>query len=82
MNNNKKIKFPGYNAEQERKKTQELDRIQRNQEKARKASKQRKAREEKRANSLPPFLMVRSGLLNQWLWTLIPSATLVGFGIN
>ena len=76
MNNNKKIKFPGYNAEQERQKKQEQDRINKNQEKA------RKAREEKRANSLPPFLMVRSGLLNQWLWTLIPTAAFVGFGIN
>lgn len=82
MNNNKKIKFPGYNAEQERKKTQELDRIQRNQEKARKAIEQRKAREEKRANSLPPFLMVRSGLLNQWVWPLISCIPLALCGIN
>lgn len=74
--------FPGYNTEQERKKTQELDRIQRNQGKARKASEQRKAREEKRANSLPPFLMVRSGLLNQWVWPLISCIPLALCGIN
>ena len=29
-----------------------------------------RARQEKRKNGLPPFLMVRSGLLNSWIWTL------------
>ena len=82
MNNNtaKKIEFPGYNTEHERQKKQE--RINKNQEKAKKASEQRKARDKKRAESLPPFLMVRSGLLNQWAWALIPAAIFVGLGIN
>ncbi|MBO4700783.1 MAG: hypothetical protein J5620_03490 [Alphaproteobacteria bacterium] len=82
MNNNKKIKFPGYNAEQERIVQQEQERVAKALEKATKAEAQRVARDKKRAESLPPFLMVRSGLLNQWLWTLIPTAAFVGFGIN
>ena len=84
MNNNtaKKTEFPGHNAEQERRIKQEQERINKNQEKARKASKQKKAREEKRRNSLPPFLMVRSGLLNQWVWPLISCIPLALCGIN
>ena len=83
MNNNEtKQAFPGYYAEQERIVQQEQERVAKALEKANKAEAKRVARDKKRAESLPPFLMVRSGLLNQWVWTLIPTAALVGFGIN
>ncbi len=81
MNNNTtKQSFPGYNAEQERIVQQE--RVAKALEKANKAEAKRVARERKRAESLPPFLMVRSGLLNQWVWSLISGGALVGLGIN
>ncbi len=59
--------FPGYNAEQERIVQQEQERV---------------VRERKRAESLPPFLMVRAGLLNQWVWPLISGGAFIGLGIN
>ncbi len=74
--------FPGYNAEQERIVKQEQERVARAMEKANKATAKRVARERKRAESLPPFLMVRSGLLNQWVWSLILGGAFVGLGIN
>ena len=82
--NNKTTKqsFPGYNAEQERIIQQEQERVAKALEKANKAEAKRVARERKRAESLPPFLMVRSGLLNQWMWPLISGGAFVGLGIN
>ena len=83
MNNNTtKQSFPGYNAEQERIVQQEQERIKKIQEKADKATATRVAREKKRAESLPRFLMVRSGLLNQLVWPLISGGAFLGFGIN
>lgn len=83
MNNNTtKQSFPGYNAEQERIVKQEQERVARAMEKADKAEAKRVARERKRAESLPPFLMVRAGLLNQWVWPLISGGAFVGLGIN
>ena len=84
MTNNtpEKIKFPGYIAEQERIVQQEQERVAKALEKANKAEAKRVARERKRAESLPPFLMVRSGLLNQWVWPLISGGAFVGLGIN
>ena len=74
--------FPGYNAEQERIVQQEQERVAKALEKANKAEAKRVTRERKRAESLPPFLMVRSGLLNQWVWPLISGGAFVGLGIN
>lgn len=74
--------FPGYNAEQERIVKQEQERVARAIEKAEHAEAKRVARDKKRAESLPPFLMVRSGLLNQWVWSLISGGAFVGLGIN
>ena len=74
--------FPGYNAEQERIVQQEQERVAKALEKANKAAAKRVARDKKRAESLPPFLMVRSGLLNQWVWPLISGGAFVGLGIN
>lgn len=74
--------FPGYNAEQERIVKQEQERVARAMEKADKAEAKRVARDKKRAKSLPPFLMVRSGLLNQWVWPLISGGAFTGLGIN
>ncbi|MBO4480338.1 MAG: hypothetical protein J5742_01785 [Alphaproteobacteria bacterium] len=77
-----KNKFPGYIADQERRIKQGQERLARNQECADKARAKRKAKEEKLKNSLPPFLLVRSGWLNQWVWTLIALAAFTGFGVN
>lgn len=74
--------FPGYNAEQERIVQQEQERVAKALEKANKAEAKRVARDKKRAESLPPFLMVRSGLLNQWVWPLISGGAFIGLGIN
>lgn len=83
MNNNTtKQSFPGYNAEQERIVKQEQERVAKAIEKANHAEAKRVARDRKRAESLPPFLMVRSGLLNQWVWPLISGGAFVGLGIN
>lgn len=83
MNNNAtKQAFPGYNAEQERIVRQEQERVAKALEKAEKAKAKRVVRDKKRAGSLPPFLMVRSGLLNQWVWPLISGGAFVGLGIN
>ena len=83
MNNDTtKQAFPGYDAEQERIVKQEQERVARAMEKANKAAAKRVARERKRAESLPPFLMVRSGLLNQWVWPLISGGAFIGLGIN
>ncbi len=81
MNNDTvKQAFPGYNAEQERIVKQE--RVARAMEKADQAEAKRVARDKKRAESLPPFLMVRAGLLNQWIWPLISGGAFVGLRIN
>lgn len=83
MNNDTvKQAFPGYNAEQERIVKQEQERVAKAQKKADQAEAKRVARERKRAESLPPFLMVRSGLLNQWVWSLISGGACIGLGIN
>ncbi len=83
MNNDTvKQAFPGYNAEQERIVKQEQERVAKAIEKANQAEAKRMACERKRAESLPPFLMVRAGLLNQWLWTLIAGGAFVRLGIN
>jgi len=83
MNNDTtKQAFPGYDAEQERIVKQEQERVARAMEKANKAAAKRVACDKKRAESLPPFLMVRSGLLNQWVWSLIPGGAFIGLGIN
>lgn len=83
MNNDTvKQAFPGYNAEQERIVKQEQERVAKAMEKANKAAAKRVARDKKRAESLPPFLMVRSGLLNQWAWSLISGGAFIGLGIN
>ncbi|MBO7656502.1 MAG: hypothetical protein J6S80_02125 [Alphaproteobacteria bacterium] len=83
MNNNTtKHAFPGYNAKQERIVQQEQERVAKALEKANKVKATHVARERKRANSLPPFLMVRSGLLNQWVWPLISCIPLALCGIN
>jgi len=83
MNNDTvKQAFPGYNAEQERIVKQEQERVAKAMEKAAKAEAKRVACERKRAESLPPFLMVRAGLLNQWVWSLIPGGAFIGLGIN
>lgn len=83
MNNDTtKQAFPGYNAEQERIVQQEQERVAKALEKADKAEAKRVARGKKRAESLPPFLMVRSGLLNQWVWPLISGGAFVGLGFN
>lgn len=74
--------FPGYDAEQQRIAKQEQERVAKAMEKANKAAAKRVARDKKRAGSLPPFLMVRSGLLNQWVWSLIPGGAFIGLGIN
>lgn len=74
--------FPGYNAEQKRIAKQEQERVAKAIEKANQAEAKRVARDKKRAESLPPFLMVRSGLLNQWVWSLIPGGAFIGLGIN
>ncbi len=83
MNNDTtKQAFPGYNAEQERIVKQEQERVAKAMEKANKVAAKRVTRERKRAESLPPFLMVRSGLLNQWVWSLILGGAFIGLGIN
>lgn len=85
MNNNTvKQAFPGYEAEQERIVRQEQEHTRKTMEKAAKAKAQRMARDKKRAEkkSLPRFLMVRAGLLNQWLWALIIGGALGGLKIN
>ena len=74
--------FPGYDAEQERIAKQEQERVAKAQKKADQAEAKRVARDKKRAESLPPFLMVRSGLLNQWVWSLISGGAFIGLGIN
>lgn len=83
MNNDTtKRSFPGYDAEQERIAKQEQERVTRAKEKADQAAAKRVARDKKRAESLPPFLMVRAGLLNQWVWSLIAGGAFVRLGIN
>ena len=83
MNNDTtKRSFPGYDAEQQRIAKKEQERVAKAKEKADQAAAKRVARDKKRAESLPPFLMVRSGLLNQWVWSLIPGGAFVGLGIN
>ena len=77
-----KRSFPGYDAEQERIAKQEQERVAKAQKKADQAAAKRVARDKKRAESLPPFLMVRSGLLNQWVWPLISCIPLALCGIN
>ena len=79
---NKKIEFPGYTAEQKRQEQKEQERITENQKRADEAASKRKAKEQKRRNSLPPFLMIRSGLLNQWVWLVILGIPLIPCGLN
>lgn len=74
--------FPGYNAEQKRIAKQEQERVAKAIEKANQAEAKRVARDKKRAESLPPFLMVRAGLLNQCVWSLISGGAFIGLGIN
>jgi len=47
-----------------------MDRHARQDARAKEVIERERARQEKRKNSLPPFLMVRSGLLNNWIWAL------------
>ena len=62
-----------------------LDKHAREDEKAKKVIDRTRARQEKRKNGLPPFLMVRAGLLNGWfvtLCTLAIAAWSAGFSLN
>ncbi len=56
-----------------------MDRHARQDARAKEVIERERAHQEKRKNSLPPFLMVRSGLLNMWLLTLLIA---IGAGVS